>query len=258
MNYRIKIVLFIKTHVVPKIKIKTPYFLTHSYPLLDFIYSTKNKYVACAISKNGCSSIYSSVLSYDFSQDFDKDKKIWHQYKSWAKHDSKCRLLYNTLPDSKIKEFIGYRKFIVLRDPMDRMISFINNIYKEEEYDYLFNKNVSAEKFIDKVLDWYPIMIDYTRKDFRYDKHAIPQRVYYEKFKAAFGDELEIVMIEDLPSYFEQLTGKPLIKNNVTKPSEKVCTRETLTPKQLQRIENFLAKHEFCKDDEYTRMFRKN
>ena len=156
-----------------------------------------------------------------------------------------------------MQSFAGYRKFIILRDPFDRIVSFINNTYKEVEYDYLFNKSLPPEKYVDSVLRMFPYMIHHTRPDRRYDKHAIPQRVYYEMYKQVVGDELEIVNIKDLPEYYQQLTGHPLIKNNVTKPSEKVCTRDSLTPKQVKLINEYIDKYEFGKDDEFTRYFKR-
>lgn len=224
-------------------------------PAFELHFSKKNKYLSCLISKNGCSSILSSILKYDFHEEIDETKKIWDQKDSWVKHKDEHKILFNHNEKIDLTSFADYRKFVVLRHPLDRFISFINNTYKEKEYDYLFDKSLSPEKYVDSVLDFYPYMIDYKRKDMRFDKHAIPQRVYYEKYKEIFGNDLEIVMLKDLSEFFEKLTGVSLIKNNITKDSEKICAKETLTKNQQEKINEFLAEYEFYKDDEYAQLF---
>lgn len=238
-------------------KILNHYRIPATYPLLDLFYSQRFKYVNCGISKNGTSSILASIMTYDFGESFDHDVKLWCQPEVYLELSPQYRMTDDNFTPEELSRLDGFRKFIVLRDPMDRFISFINNTYKEEEYRRLFNNNVSPEKYVDSVLRKFPKMIDYQRKDRRYDKHAVPQRVYYEKFHALFGDELEVVRLEDLPNYFESITGQPFVKNNVTLKSQKVCTLDTLTPKQLATIQRYLQKYEFHTQDEYTKFFNK-
>lgn len=226
-------------------------------PLLDIFYSTRFNYLDCGISKNGTSSILASIMSYDFEVPFDNEKKIWKQHGVYRSYNPQFRLIGNDFRPEDMERFEGYRKFIVLRDPMDRFISFINNTHKEDEYRYLIKMTDSPEKYVDSVLRIFPKMINYESKDLRYDKHAVPQRVYYEKYRAIFGDSLEVVWLKDLPEFFEGITGLPLVKNNVTAKSQYVCTKDSLTPKQLDTINGYIQKYEFPIQDEYTMLFKK-
>ena len=228
--------------------------LLRNAPVFEVHFPLNQKWCSCVISKNGCSSILSSILKYDDGEVFDENVKIWKQDDMrhiWGKHI----ITFDSASQVDRERFAGCRKFVILRDPFDRFISFINNSHKEEEYDCLFDKSLSPERYVDSVLRSYPYMIRHTDPDRRYDKHAIPQRVYYEEYRRLFGDELEVVMISDLPDYFKELTGSSLVRNNVTRSSEKVCTRESLTPRQKRTIEKYIRRYEFCKDDEYTRIF---
>lgn len=227
-------------------------------PPFELHFSKKQKYVSCVISKNGCSSILASILKYDFEEQFEikENEKIWRRADLWKPNLSDFRLFIYENTDTT--SFSDYKVFLVLRDPFDRFVSFINNSYKEAEYNYLFDKSLTPQKYVDSVLKMFPHMIDYTRKDKRYDKHAISQRVYFEKYCQIFGDRLEVVMIDNLPEYYEQLSGHPLLKNNVTGAKEKVCTRDSLTDKQKTLIEKYIRKYEFYKDDKYTQLLKQN
>ena len=231
-------------------------YITKTDPVYELHISEKKQYIYCVISKNGCSSIMSSILKQDDGKCFDENVKIWDQKSYLTSVLNSHRIFFDHASEVDKTPFTGYRKFIVLRNPLDRFISFINNTYKEEEYNYLFDKSLPAKEYVDRVLQFYPYMISHQRADRRYDKHAIPQRVYYEEFHRLFGEELEVVNIKNLPIYYQELTGNPLIKNNVSKPQEKVCTQDTLTPEQLKQIETYIQQYEYGLDDEFTKILK--
>lgn len=228
---------------------------TH-HKVYELLFSEESGYVYCLISKNGCSSILSSILEYDFGMTVDRTRKVWvSRANEISSMSSLFSVTFNDGEDVDISRFRSMRKFIVLRDPEDRLISYINNCWKEDEYNKYFPKDVPPERFVDRVLGSYYICADTSAR--YYDRHAVAQRQYYEKYRDLFGDELEVVRIEELPDYFQQLTGKCLIKNNVTQDNQKVCSSSTLTRRHGKWIRRILRDYEFNADDDYSALFRK-
>lgn len=233
--------------------ISLPYpLLKDGEPLCELILSNEKKCLFCIISKDECEPIVSSLLKYDFNEEY-TDKKLW--LKAISDKLSNNHLLFEYFTASENDKFKDYKKIIVLSNPLDRYISFVNHIYNVNEYNYLVDKQEQDKvKLTNQILMLWQRMINISSH--KYSKHAIPQRFYYEGYKTLFGNDLNVVFIEDLPNYYKELTGNELISNNFMDDNEHLITKDTMSEEQKTYLNHIIDRFEFTQDDEYTQLIK--
>ena len=141
-------------------------------------------------------------------------------------------------------EFKDYRKFIVIRDVKERFISWLNfahflilkfNLPENNEKEYIFYNMVEIYNKIYN--DYHKSFIEssYLNQN-KIEYHCLPQTVFYNFFKNAFQDKLEIVELNNLKQYLHDNYGFELIKNNEN--NNKFITINNLSKSELSIIDN--------------------
>lgn len=125
---------------------------------IEYLVSHKYKYVYLIISKCGCSSMLASLLKDDFNITYNNNIKIWKQVDynfidNNVKFDGtldKIKLQIHALYEQ------GYKIFTVVRDEIDKFISWVNECHNNynksfvtlnnefKKYSDLTNNNVNS------------------------------------------------------------------------------------------------------------------
>ena len=208
----------------------------NSWSTIHLFKSDKYKFVYFVISKNGCSSILTSIFKYEYPEvDFNISEPIWEQLDydtmSKVKIVTNIENAYEIISEYKEKE---YKFFTIIRNPIDKFISWVNHgLYFGKYYNYN-NEIKSYPTNVRTYFEEYEKYFD--------DLHVIPQTIYLNIFKEICGDNIDIIDISNLKEYFFKLTGKNLIINNENK--YKIITRESLTKYQYDKILEYIEKYE--------------
>lgn len=213
---------------------------------IEYLVSHKYKYVYLIISKCGCSSMLSSLLKDDFNITYNNNIKIWkHVDNRFIDNKVKFNSTLNNNVKSKLHNFYkqGYTIFTVIRDEIDKFISFVNECYnnykngfnssnckRKQYYDIIASK----DDIVNSLIDNYDRFVD-VYAEVGVDLHAIPVHVYLKVF-GKLDVPIETIDISNLSEYYKKLTGNELTKNNITKT--KILTRDKLTNNQLNIIKN--------------------
>lgn len=179
-------------------------------------------YIGFPIPKNGCSCILKSALYYDtfISNEAAKSEKfIWED----ANIYSNVRMKVNSR-ENFIDNYKNYKKFIVIQPENERFIRFLNWSHKRR-YNTYYNFDLSLENS-KKEHEWALPLI--TIDPYCSDQHAITQSVHIKQYidlfyagdKKAFDKDVEKVQLKDLPEWFSNTFGKPMITNNIDKPED--------------------------------------
>lgn len=212
---------------------------------VEVLISYKYKFVYFIISKNGCSSILSSILHYEYPEfKYNNDNKVWDQF-GWVSLNNKQFIYRFNLLNSKnlLKELHDkdYTFFVSIRNPLDRFISWANEYNNIEIIFGIYGKWNTVKKTTNQ--EFINEYLNLLNKDF----HAIPQTIIlnvYDKLCDELGINLEYVNGNDLPEYFKQLTGVELIKNNIKTDSQRVITKDKLTEDELKQINEIINTYE--------------
>jgi len=179
--------------------------------------SNKYKYIYCIIPKCGSSSIMKSILIDDYNCEFDNDDYVYstQQYK-----DNKDNIMFD-INDINIEDYQDYKIFVVTRNPYERFCSYINNSWNLEKYNTIFNKDTAFDMFILQIIMEYDESI-------KYDKYACPQKTYVETYKKKFGENIEIIDINELSYYYKIITNNELTINNTTNIENSITTNDII------------------------------
>jgi len=227
------------------------------YHVVEFFISEKHNYFLCGIPKNASTSLVASIVHYDYNDELAANNRIWDYKPFWKDYAKFIYRNYRKPSDINLEQYKKYRKFVVLRNPYDRFISLINHTYTDRNFRGFLDNTLPSEQYVDQFLKYYPLINDWKRPDHRYERHAVPQRVFYEHYKALFGDDLEIVMIEDVKGFYKTISGNELIIQNESVHQGYICTKDSINDRQKRIIYKYIKKYEFCKNDEYTQYFTK-
>ena len=212
---------------------------THSKYIFQVLISHKMKFIYCLISKNGCSSILSSIIYHDFEEyrhhiDTLENRKIWTHLPFRIKNKIQYLLINPTVQECVEQ---GYKIFMVLRpSEKERLLTTLNHTYNDQ-WEKMDINDLTSQIFAD-----YEQMIDINDNN-KSEAHFIPQIIYYQKFCDTFGKEnIEIVDIKDLQTYFENTFNKKFIINNVNKT--KCIFEENLNEKNKELLNYYANKYE--------------
>lgn len=217
----------------------------NSLRCVEILVSNKYKFIYLIISKNASSSILTSIFEYEYNIHIDNDIKIWNQTEIIYNNNKLFDIKYfYKFDDAKniIQEYLknNYTIFTVIRNDIDRYVSWINECYKSSYFNnynnvlYYYNEIIDKEDFINSCIEKYDYFVELG------DMHAIPQSWYLYIFKQ-LSDKIDYVDIKDLSNYFEKLTGEKIINNNVT--NNKFCLKNNLSLEQLDKINSQLLSY---------------
>lgn len=167
----------------------------------DIIISYKYKFIYCLIQKNGSSSIMYSLSKNDYNDNHLRTERLWHQEGIKIYKEKHFFSFKNTKDlQSFIKNYPDYRKFIVISDPVRRVISYLN--FFIILYPFMKNKIINNIKTL-LIIQNYINEHYHNIKNEYVEYHSLPQHVFYKFFKEAIGDELEVVKLENLKTYMK-------------------------------------------------------
>lgn len=200
----------------------------------------KQKWICFIIPKNGCSSIVKSAHYYDgdlTDEEFKSDMFIWDA--RFTERNERRKMEYHEVKmiDSAYSD---YKKFIVLTDEKDRVMRWINWNSKHQ-YNKFYSYGLSDDDLLEEFF-WSMKFIAFANPNVC-DQHLLPQRCFIEKWNILYENmkDVEVVQLSELPVWYEKAFGSPLIKNNVTSPSEKRYDWNRLTDNQRQQILDWCA-----------------
>ena len=214
----------------------------------DIIISHKYKFIYCLIQKCGSSSILYSIYKHEYNKEYNANEIIWEQirYNKKLHNLDKIHFSFKKIEDliNFSNEFKDYRKFIVIRDVKERFISWLNfahflilkfNLPENNEKEYIFYNMVEIYNKIYN--DYHKSFIESSfLNQNKIEYHCLPQTVFYNFFKNAFQDKLEIVELNNLKQYLHDNYGFELIKNNEN--NNKFITINNLSKSELSIIDN--------------------
>lgn len=211
---------------------------------IEYLVSHKYKYVYLIISKCGCSSMLASLLKDDFDITYDNNIKIWKNVDyNFINNNVKFA---NTLDKIKLQIHSlyerGYKIFTVVRDEIDKFISWVNECNNNYNKSFVtlnnkFKKYLDILKtknnIVDNLINNYDKFVSINNYGGVVDLHAIPIHVYLKVFNR-LDVNIETININELSIFYKNLTGNELTKNNITET--KILTRDALTNEQLNII----------------------
>lgn len=194
-----------------------------NYRGFDIIISHKYKFIYCLIQKCGSSSVLYSLYKHEYNKIYNPNIIIWNQVKIC--NDFLLSSIHMSFQSTDAlqefsQQYKDYRKFIVIRNVKDRLLSWMNfttylstNIINTQMnpndfYDIMYTIYCDIYRFHHK--QWLDFGVIPTKVEY----HCLPQSVFYRFFSEAFKDSLEIVDIKDLSNYLYEEYGLELTKNN--------------------------------------------
>lgn len=196
----------------------------------------------CLISRNGNSSIVSSGLILN-----EKTKNIPEQLTEndiiWRNKDFINTCIKNEVNELRKFDVNQYNnRVIVLDNPIDRFLRVINKLLKDD----LLATHISRPKneteyhdFINKCI--YYINLCENDDNFMWERHFGFQKTYWD-YCNKLHNNWEIVFLSDLPQWFEKKYGFKLLKNNISKETERKITKNMLSDEHYYQIYDIMKK----------------
>lgn len=117
----------------------------------------------------------------------------------------KLTATYNeTLYTENVKKYEDYKKIIVIRDPMSRIISTYNEVVKVASNETKKTEFYKNKKDIEKSFD---LFLDYI-KDHFYDGHICPQYLYLKMKGLKLADMDDVILFENISNETPKLKQK--------------------------------------------------
>lgn len=193
------------------------------------------------ISKNCCSSVTNLLYKTDIDPNITEDWDPWDFFNGNIRKVH-CSSIFITnesqLREDKLK---NYRKFTILRDPIDRFLSLVNYTKDPNNpvggpYMNKYKKITDKKQYVDLILIIMKGLMA-VRDIWYHDDHFMAQKQHLSNINI---DEIDdFVDIKDADDYFKEVYNLKLPKNNVTKT--KFITKEDLTIEQLNEIKHLWA-----------------
>ena len=189
------------------------------------------------ISKNCCSSIVNLLYNTDVEP---VDKK-WEPWEPKNIKDVYSSSIFTTIKQTKEQKFKNYRRFIILRDPIERFISIVNyskgrwnNIGMPYMYNYLYSRD--KEEVIDVVLAIIKGLNLLENLQF-HDDHYMRQIDHISNIDLMDVDDL--VLNKDLTDYVKTVYNAdiPIVNQCL----ERFISKEDINERQLNEIKELFA-----------------
>ena len=210
--------------------------------------SHKLKAMSYIIGKNACSSVVAAFYRHDIDPNTPADWIPWNPpYHVEMVNRTNVRVLDFEESNEKFKD---YKKFIVVRDPVEKFVSLCNfskdprvNIGLPYNTEYINTDDKKA--YIDQMIEVCRgiNLIDNT---YYQDEHYMHQ---CDQLKDIDFSDVDFVRDKDLDYYFEHVIGGKITHSN--KSREKFITVKDISPEQALKIYSiyerdyeFLANHE--------------
>ena len=189
------------------------------------------------ISKNCCSSIVNLLYNTDVEP---VDKK-WEPWEPENIKNVYSSSIFTTIKQTKEQKFKNYRRFVILRDPIERFVSIVNyskgrwnNIGMPYVYNYMYSKN--KEEFIDIILAIIKGLNLLDNLQF-HDDHYMRQVDHINRVDLMEVDDL--VLNKDLTDYMKTMYNVdiPIVNQCL----ERFISKEDINERQLNEIKQLFA-----------------
>jgi len=187
----------------------------------------KLRVVYHGIPKNASTSVKNALYEYEHGHEFNGNKQWVH------KGNTKGGSIYPDLYDIKTI-YTDYYHFTVVRNPIDRFLSFYNDLFagttniRHNTPPFYIDNNITLEpKPVDSVLD----MIEWFNDD-ECDEHFAAQSAYIHL------DNVKVVKIEDLNNDWKDVCKDIGVDYKPLSVYNKSINTVELTEQQKQRVYN--------------------
>ncbi len=209
------------------------------FPALFF--NNENKMIFCSINKAGSTSAHNY---FHHLNDLNKETRgvgrgKYIRYKPGFKHPQKGYYFLTRVPvDIVLRNFSQYKKFILVRHPLQR---FIAAYYEAREQKYMYNHTANLTEFVTKQL--FTDRIDFHWLD--YQRWCFPGQMHYDY----------IFKLETMESDNVKLNRLLRTKSNATYRKSHVNSNVTLT--DSYKYDKVLQDFEFTHSTLFQRVLKK-
>jgi len=189
-----------------------------------FIVNHKRKHLFVSTAKSGCTTLkYLTVIDDELVNNKINPQNA-HEIIGYKSNDK-------TLISTSSKKYPNYTRFAVLRDPVERFISWYSDKVTHPYQPYVFLSGLAKDQSIDRCLAF--LEYELTKSDSEWmDEHVRPQSMYFDP------DDIDIfVYISDLSKYL-RIIG---VKRSQRSSNKGKTQNIKLTKEQMSRFKALYA-----------------